>query len=264
MKTGLATLFVCLLGCGSPRPAGTRVVSLHDVTSEILVALGAPLVGVAEPMEPPPAWAAGLAGVPRVAGLESILAVRPSLVVGLGTIAEQDPELVAGLRARGVEVRLYDPRTVGDVENMVGTLAALHGRDATALRQTLHALPTAAPARRPRVFVFDCCDPPFTAGGATVLSDLIARAGGHNLFASLDADWTHVSWEEVVAARPELIVVHDYVFGDQDDVRGKREALAAHRLGDVPVVVLPLPLSLGGLGSREAYARLAAALEGLP
>jgi ABC-type Fe3+-hydroxamate transport system substrate-binding protein len=251
-------VFMTLVACQVSRsPGETRVVSLHDVTSEIAVALGARLVGVAEPMEPPPAWAASLREVTRVDGLESILAVRPSHVLGLGVVGEQDPELVAALRARGVEVVLFDPRRLEDVDAMVARVAAI---------SSTSALPAIGELRRPggerRVFVYDCCDPPFTAGGATVLSDLVTRAGGRNLFAGLDADWTHVSWEAVVAGKPELIVVHDYVWGDQDDVPGKRAALARHGLGDVPVVVLPLPLSLGGLGSREAFERLAAAIGG--
>jgi iron complex transport system substrate-binding protein len=81
-------------------PRAARVVSLHDVTTEVVLALGAGdrLVGVAEPVDVEPRTTAAIAGVPRVGDLESILAVRPTLVVGLAVVAAQDPELVARLR----------------------------------------------------------------------------------------------------------------------------------------------------------------------
>jgi iron complex transport system substrate-binding protein len=240
------------------------VVSLHDVTSEIVVALGgAPrLVGVSEPMAPRVAWHAAIAATPRVGGLEAIVALRPTLVLGLAVVAEQDAELVAGLRAAGVEVVLYAPATLADVAAMVDDLGARLGRAtvAAAVAAPLRTAPASPPGRRPRVLVYDCCDPPFTAGGRAVLSDLIARAGGANVFADLDDDWTHVSWEVATARRPELVVVHDYAWPGQADLAGKRAALARAGLGDVPVVVLPLTLSLGGLGSGEALARLRAAI----
>jgi len=62
--------------------------------------------------------------------------------------------------------------------------------------------PPGAPAHRIRVFVYDCCDPPFTTGHHTVLDDLIRRAGGDNVFGDLAAGWTHVSWRTWWRAGP--------------------------------------------------------------
>jgi iron complex transport system substrate-binding protein len=262
--------------CRAAAPAdasGPRVVSLHDVTTEMVIALGAVdrLVGVAEPVDLAPARAAALARVPRVGGLESILAVRPDVVLGLGVVAEQDPELVARLRDDGVDVVLADPATLDDVYALTATVArrvaATPGRaDAlvAGLRARVAALsaPAKVSARR-RVFVYDCCDPPFTAGGRTVESELIARAGGDNVFADLDADWGHVAWEAAAARKPDLIVIHDYAWDGQGDVSAKRAALRAiPALGDVPTVVVPLGDVLGGLRSVDGLARLHAAIIG--
>lgn len=262
----IAALVACR-GDAAPDSGPPRVVSLHDVTTEIVVALGATdrLVGVAEPVDLPPARLGTIAGVPRVGGLESIVAADPDLVLGLGVVAEQDPELVAHLGGRGVEVLLADPATLDDVHALVATVGArLDSAAADALVAELRARAdavTISPARRRRVFVYDCCDPPFTAGGRTVETELIERAGGENVFAGLDADWGNVAWEEVVARRPELVVIHDYRWDGQGDVAAKRAALRAiPSLGEVPVAVVPLGSVLGGLRSVDGLERLRAAI----
>jgi iron complex transport system substrate-binding protein len=117
------------------------------------------------------------------------------------------------------------------------------------------------PAHRTRVFVYDCCDPPFTAGGQSVLGDLIARAGGDNVFGDVAARWTHVSWEDVVARRPELVVIDAYAFAGQGEVADKQRAVhAISALADLPTVTMPLRYALGGIHSIEGLALLRAAM----
>ncbi|HVK74189.1 MAG TPA: helical backbone metal receptor [Kofleriaceae bacterium] len=263
---GVAAVAACRDGAPTSG-AAPRVVSLHDVTTEIVVALDATdqLVGVAEPVDGAPGPVRAIAAVPRVAGLESIAATRPDVVLGLGVVEEQDPELVARLRADGVEVVLGDPATLDDLDALIDTIARRVGaRTGDRVIADLRARVTAAtvtPARRRRVFVYDCCEPPFTAGGRTVETELIARAGGDNVFAGLDVDWGHVAWEEVVARRPELIVVHAYRWDGQGDVEAKRRALRAiPTLGAVPVAIVPLGSVLGGLRSVDGLERLRAAI----
>jgi iron complex transport system substrate-binding protein len=96
-----------------------------------------------------------------------------------------------------------------------------------------------------------------------VLHDLIDRAGGANVFGDLAAGWTHVSWEDVVARRPELVVIHSYRHDGQGDVADKLRAVRAIApLAELPTVVVPLGCSLGGLRSVEGLARLRAAIGG--
>jgi iron complex transport system substrate-binding protein len=245
------------------RPAAPRIVSLHDVTTEIVVALGAGdrLVGVAEAVEMPAPARAAVARVPRVEGVESILAVRPSLVLGMEVVARRSPELVRFLRGKGLDVWLGHPGSLEDVLGLVSAIGQRAGATAQAdvllagLRARIgQARPVAEPVR---VFVYDCCDPAFTAGRGAVLTDLIRRAGGRNIFDDLATDWTKVSWEQVIARRPQLIVVHDYAWQGQGDVAGKRRRLAALRaLAGVPVTVMPLGFSLGGLRSIEGLEQL--------
>ena len=263
----VALLGGCRGSSAGPARAGPRVVSLHDVTTEMVVALEATdqLVGIAEPVDATPEVVRAVAGVPRVGGLESIIPLRPNVVLGLGVVAERDPELVRRLREVGIDVYLADPATLEDVYALTRAVAERVGA-ASASEKLVAGLRSRARVNgtprtgRVRVFVYDCCDPPFTAGGKTVLNDLIAQAGGQNIFADLDTDWTHVSWEEVVDRRPELVVIHAYRYDGQGDVPDKRRALRAiPSLGDLPVTVLPLGCSLGGLRSTEGLERLSQA-----
>jgi ABC-type Fe3+-hydroxamate transport system substrate-binding protein len=274
----IAAVVSLAAACAGPPPVAPaqvpRVVSLHDVTTEVVVALGATdrLVGVAEPVDVEASVGAAIAGVPRVGDLESILAVHPTVVLGLAVVGAQDPALIARLREVGVAVYLGDPTTLPDVyaltRAVAASVAAGPAGDLLAARLASEArapepggVQDAPPGHRVRVFVYDCCDPPFTAGGKTVLNDLIARAGGGNVFADLATAWTHVSWEEVVARRPELVVIDAYHYDGQGDVAGKHRALRAiSALSGLPTVVVPLRCLLGGLRSLEGLARLRAAI----
>ena len=51
---------------------------------------------------------------------------------------------------------------------------------------------------------------PFTGPGLAMPTAEIAAAGGVNIFAGLKQTWTSVSWEQVVAADPQCIVINDY------------------------------------------------------
>jgi iron complex transport system substrate-binding protein len=51
----------------------------------------------------------------------------------------------------------------------------------------------------------------FTAGGTNFETLLIENAGGKNVFEDItDKQWATVSYEEVLARQPEVIVIHDY------------------------------------------------------
>jgi iron complex transport system substrate-binding protein len=266
------------VACAPGRPmsdpgAAPRVISLHDVTTEIVVALGAVdrLVGVAGPVDQPAAVVAATAQVPRVDGTESIIARHPTVVLGTEVVQQQSPDLVRLLRAQGVNVVLAQPHKLPDVFDLVATVAEVVGRPqaGAALVARLRARVAAverqiAPGRQPlRVFVYDCCDPAFTAGGRAVLSDLVQRAGGHNLFADLDKAWSKVPWETVLQRRPQLIIIDDYDFSGQGDAAGKRDRLRAlPSLADVPTTVMPLGEALGGIRSVDGLERLARVLRG--
>ncbi|MGP4111766.1 ABC transporter substrate-binding protein [Streptomyces sp. 4N509B] len=81
-----------------------------------------------------------------------------------------------------------------------------------ALRDRVAAVEEQAPeGPPPRVFVYDSgTDQPFTSGNQAPPHEIIDIAGGQNVFHDLTDRWTSVSWEAVVEADPEVIVVVDY------------------------------------------------------
>jgi iron complex transport system substrate-binding protein len=51
---------------------------------------------------------------------------------------------------------------------------------------------------------------PVTGPGLAMPTALLSMGGGTNVFASLKQSWTTVSWEQVVAAKPQCIIINDY------------------------------------------------------
>ncbi|MFN7147148.1 MAG: ABC transporter substrate-binding protein [Myxococcota bacterium] len=254
-----------LLACAAPDvPAGPRVVSLHDTTTEIVVGLGraADLAAITEPRFLSDAAAAAVADVPRLPGGplsgEGLRALHPTLVLGTDVVDEQTPALRPQLGA--VPVLFVDPAGLDGLFAAVDQVAAALDADPAAYRDALAArIPAPADGPRLRVALYDCCDPPFVAGGRVPLTALLDRLGADNVFGRLDQDWAHVSWEALVGARPDLVVVHDYAWDGQGDTAAKIAALRDHGV-TAPTVVLPLALALEGPRTLEAPAVLAPAL----
>ncbi|NLL54327.1 MAG: ABC transporter substrate-binding protein [Clostridiales bacterium] len=94
----------------------------------------------------------------------------------------------------------------------------------------------------------------YTAGGPNIETELIALAGGVNVFANLEKAWIGVSLEEILHQQPDVIVVHDY------DKPTAEEKIAAIK-GD-PILsqldcvqkdrIVVLPLENAFPGSRTA------------
>ncbi len=51
---------------------------------------------------------------------------------------------------------------------------------------------------------------PFTGPGLAMPTAIIQKAGGVNIFAGLKQTWTTVSWEQVVKAKPQCIIINNY------------------------------------------------------
>jgi iron complex transport system substrate-binding protein len=62
-----------------------------------------------------------------------------------------------------------------------------------------------------KVFDYDSGESaPYTGPGLATINALISLGGGTNIFGSLKQSWTSVSWEQVVAAQPQCIIINDY------------------------------------------------------
>ncbi len=51
---------------------------------------------------------------------------------------------------------------------------------------------------------------PFTGPGLAMPTALISLGGGTNIFVGLKQSWTSVSWEQVIKADPQCIIINDY------------------------------------------------------
>ncbi|TDD06277.1 iron transporter [Nonomuraea deserti] len=134
-------------------------------------------------------------------------------------------------------------------------------------RERVEAVRAQAPKGDPiPVFLYDSgTDKPFTAGSQVPPNDIIRFAGGRNIFGDLDARWSEVTWEAVVQARPEVIIILDY--GDkpaQEKIEFLKEFPATSKL---PAVVndrfhvldynegISGPRNIDGLEGFAAYLR---------
>ncbi|WP_116115972.1 ABC transporter substrate-binding protein [Austwickia chelonae] len=74
------------------------------------------------------------------------------------------------------------------------------------VRQAGNTLPS-----KPKVFLYDSgTDQPATAGNQVPVQDIIDAAGGTNIYADLNQRWTKTSWESVVEANPDVIMIMSY------------------------------------------------------
>ncbi|MDO3647859.1 ABC transporter substrate-binding protein [Nocardia mangyaensis] len=134
-------------------------------------------------------------------------------------------------------------------------------------RQRVDAVRAQAPTGTPtKVFLYDSgTDKPFTAARQVPPNDIIRFAGGTNVFGEVDARWSEVSWEAVVAAAPEVIIILNY----QDaSAQSKIDFLKSHpATSALPAVVndrffvldyneaISSPRNIDGLERFAAYLR---------
>jgi iron complex transport system substrate-binding protein len=223
-----AALGVALGSCGrpisaaaaaQPRPGPTarRVVSVVPAVTEMLFAIGAgPQVVAVSSYDN---WPPEVKSLTRVGALldpdvERILQLRPDLVVVYGTQSELEIKLQrAGIRTF--------PYVLGGLDNLTTTirrLGPLVGRAAEAERvaDRLQARFAAIRARvagkrRPRTLLVFGREPGAlraidASGGVGFLSDIVALAGGDNVFGSEKRESVRVGTESILAAAPEVII----------------------------------------------------------
>ncbi len=140
--------------------------------------------------------------------------LRPDLVVtqDLCEVCAVSSGDLASACPIGAEVFSINARTLDDV---VGSVVALAERlsvrergvaAAAAMRAKIEAVREAvAPLDRPRVFVAEWMDPPY--GSGHWIPEMVAAAGGENVLSSPSQPSFATTWETVLEAEPELIVL---------------------------------------------------------
>ena len=172
----------------------SRIVCLTEETTETLYLLGEEwrIAGISGFTVRPPR---ARREKPRVsaftsARIDRIVALKPDLVLGFSDL---QAGIAADLVREGIEVHVFNQRSVADILRMVRTLGALVGRGAAAaslaerLEAGLDEVRRAAGRleRRPRVYFEEWDDPQISA--ICWVSELIGIAGGDDCFPELAA-----------------------------------------------------------------------------
>lgn len=74
---------------------------------------------------------------------------------------------------------------------------------------------------RPRVLIYDSGDSEAFVGGSGLPNNLVELAGGKNIFADLGQDYGIVSMESVIARKPEIIIITEYMSGPSGEEKIK-------------------------------------------
>jgi iron complex transport system substrate-binding protein len=189
-----------------------RIVCLTEETTECLYRMGEGdrVVGISAFTVRPPEARQTKPVVSQFikAEIEKIADLKPDLVLGFSDL---QADIAADLVRRGLEVHVFNQRSVAEILGMIRRLGALIGEPAKGealareLTQGLAAIERAAAAfpRRPRVYFEEWHDPMISA--IRWVSELIEIAGGEDVFpefrASVLAKDRTVSGPEAVLAR---------------------------------------------------------------
>ena len=272
---GIAVAVAWLAGCGGPKEratefSGKRIVCASPAVAEIVFALGCGdrVVGVSEFTDWPPEAAAK----PSIGGAlspnrERILALEPDLILAQG----QSEALGAFAQARGIGFRTFPLDTLADLRAAISGFAEFlgvpaRGRD---LLEKMDADFAALPVREPATVFIALGHVPgdlsglMTSGPGTFLSEIVAQAGGSNVFADVQILWPKISQETLIRRKPALILDFQSVAADET----RRAALVAdwERLGFEAGQVRILEedyLLKPGPRAPQAAARLAEAICG--
>ncbi len=191
-----------------------RIVSLVPAATDIILSLGAADRLVARTEYDVDAR---LARLPNVGGgltasLEWLASTKPDLVIAWPD--QRARSQVSQLTAMGIPVYASGIESLAQARSAVQRVGAMLGLGTRS--DSLNAMNDSiiaavqkhvANASRPRVLYVVGFDPPFIAGPHTFIDELIAIAGGSNVFADSKSLWPQVSLEEIVRRQPDVVIV---------------------------------------------------------
>ncbi|WP_395685995.1 cobalamin-binding protein [Caenimonas koreensis] len=195
-----------------------RIVCLTEETTEWLYLLGqeARIVGISgytvrprRARDEKPKVSAFLS-----AKIDRILALQPDCVFGFSDL---QADIAAELVRKGVQVTIFNQRSIAEIFGMLYQVAAMVGEAAKGealldqMRQRLDEIGVQASAlkRRPRVFFEEWDEPHISC--IRWVSQLLTIAGGDDCFAELalmpmGRDRIIASGDEIVARNPDIII----------------------------------------------------------
>lgn len=274
-----------------------RVVAIKSSTTEMLVALGVGdrLVGVAGLDGPMPDWLAAAANYPAienpmttgVPGTEAVLALDPDLVFAgwesnLTANGAGDRSLFASL---GINT-LVPPLAcrTGDVDTavtlgsmsgdgiwgdimLVGDIFGVPNAAALLIEDQQQAIAAITPDTRGLTALWwsSAKDIPYVGAGLGAPQLIMESIGLTNIAGDIQDTWTSMSWEQIIAADPDVIILVD---AQWNTAAAKREYLETNPATKELTAVregrfleVPFPASEAGVRTVSAITNLAAQLE---
>ncbi len=187
-----------------------RLVSLMPSYTEIIFGLGAgsELVGVSNFCDWPPA----AAKIERTGDylrpdIEKIYSLKPDVVFSGSWAAGASAGKLSSLGIKVVS--LPEEKNVAEIFSSIRLIAAELGRrdpGERLVRSLSAAIPPALPGPRVKVYIEEDSGG-WTTGGGSFLSDAVRLAGGENIFAGEKKGYFQASWERVLLARPEAVIL---------------------------------------------------------
>lgn len=192
-----------------------RYVVLSPEIAEILAALGLEdrIVGLTDECTYPPS----LQEIPRVGAFgaiktENVIALKPSLIFSSGL--EQEG-ISKDLERLGYQVVSVYPKSVAEIYESIMRVGEITGTDkeAESLVQSMQGEIDAlrqsnAGKSLPKVYLEIYRDPIMSVADNSFVGELIEIAGGNNVFDTLERDYSRVKAEDVIAAKPDIMICY--------------------------------------------------------
>lgn len=163
------------------------------------------------------------------AKIDKIVALRPDCVIGFSDL---QADIASQLVKQGIQVTIFNQRSVAEIFSMLYQLAAMVGQEARGLalmqgmQQRLLGIEQAAAGlkRRPRVYFEEWHDPHISA--IAWVSELIGIAGGDDCFPELAAQ--ALGKDRIIADGGEIVRRNpDIIFGSWCGRKFRPEQVAA-------------------------------------
>jgi len=207
-------LLLVMLLAAFPAVAAERILALSPHACEILYAIGAgkDIVGAVDYCDWPPA----AARIPRVGNYlgvntEAALRLTPTLAIVFNAV---DPGLIP-LKRQGMRVLRSDPRNLKNILTDIKRIGEASGHQSGAaalvarLKKRIAAVQVRSPKKKLSAFYEIWSHPLLTPGRDSFLTDIMRRAGFHNIFATVPGEAARVNLESVIRAKPGVVIVPD-------------------------------------------------------
>jgi iron complex transport system substrate-binding protein len=224
-------LLIALVGALRAEPR--RIVSTAPNITEMLFALGLGdrVVGVTTYCTyPPEAQKLPKIGTYAKPNVEAILGVRPDLVI-VSKTGVHSASLFAGTKLNVLEVKTESVMDIFSAMGNIGTAAGVGQRAAklvTSLSAELAHIKRIAGSKPATSMMFlvgrsaNSLENMIVVGRGSYLNELIATAGGRNVFDDAKVDYAKISLEQILARNPEVII-------DLGDMAEPEKMTAAHQ-----------------------------------